>query len=165
MTCEVWRDAVGFPGYQVSSHGRVMSYRQTKPKVLAASKTTNGYVKFRLVSPNGIRTVMAHKLVAEAFIGPRPSDKPHIRHLDGNRENNSTENITYGSVRENQLDSIEHGTHYSSKLSYAKAAKIRSLYQSGGHSYRSLAKNFEVHHRTIAKIVLGECWVQGGDDR
>ena len=55
------------------------------------------------------RTKRVHTLVAEAFVGPRPSGHV-VRHLDGSRDNNNRDNLTYGTQADNVQDAIKHGT-------------------------------------------------------
>lgn len=45
--------------------------------------------------------VCIHTLVAEAFIGPRPSWARTVNHKDGNRTNNRAENLEWASYAEN----------------------------------------------------------------
>ena len=50
---------------------------------------------------------MVHTLVAEAFLGPRPSGL-NIRHLDGDSFNNHCDNLCYGTQKQNRADSLVH---------------------------------------------------------
>ena len=54
--------------------------------------------------------VPVHSMVAGAFLGPRPSPKHQVRHLDGDRMNNRATNLAWGSVQENMDDRERHGT-------------------------------------------------------
>ncbi|WP_221625413.1 HNH endonuclease [Homoserinimonas aerilata] len=48
-----------------------------------------------------------HRLVAFAFIGAPTG--PVVRHLDGNPDNNAVTNLAFGTVAENNRDTIRHG--------------------------------------------------------
>jgi hypothetical protein len=54
------------------------------------------------------KTLLAHKLIAEAFLGPRP-DGLVINHLDGSKANNAPSNLEYCSSRENTLHALRLG--------------------------------------------------------
>lgn len=107
--------------YEVSNLGRVRSLPRS-PKngkrgfpgtLLKLKRVGNGYYGVNLWKENKQKTVAVHVLVAESFIGIRPTGL-HIRHLDGNKKNNQLINLTYGTRSENALDSVMHGTHFQS---------------------------------------------------
>ena len=80
---EEWKDITGYEGlYQVSTLGNVRSYdkivgcrggktRLVKGKILAPTRSGNGYVKVMLTKNKTRRNRNVHRLVAEAFI-PNP---------------------------------------------------------------------------------------------
>ena len=49
-----------------------------------------------------------HTLVAQAFIGERPSPEHEVLHNDGDPWNNSVSNLRYGTTRENAQDRERH---------------------------------------------------------
>lgn len=114
-TEEHWRPVVGHEGsYEVSDQGRVRSiphliYRRghrphmSKMRVLRPGYTA-GYALVNL-PPSGTRTV--HTLVAEAFLGPCPSDQ-EVRHLNGDSRDSRAVNLAYGTHAENEADKRRH---------------------------------------------------------
>lgn len=50
---EIWADIAGFPKYQVSTFGRVKSFRRGKAKLLTAFKNNQGYWRVALTDPFG----------------------------------------------------------------------------------------------------------------
>lgn len=103
---EVWKDIPGYEGrYQVSDAGRVRSLKTGRGLVLAT--VSGGYAAVSL-GKNASRTV--HRLVALAFLGPAPEDKPLVLHRDGDRKNNLLSNLRYGSHYDNISDARRHGT-------------------------------------------------------
>ena len=58
----------------------------------------------------GKKSVAVHRLVALAFHG-EPEPGQLVRHLDGDQTNNVPSNLAWGTMAENQLDSVRHGTH------------------------------------------------------
>jgi hypothetical protein len=109
-SAEEWRPIPGFPGYEVSNMGRVLSHRRGRPRVLRQSPDGRRYQKVVLYREDLRATRPVHVLVALAFIGPRPAGL-QIRHLDGNSDNNRPWNLKYGTPTENMQDRFRHGTN------------------------------------------------------
>ncbi|SHJ58468.1 NUMOD4 motif-containing protein [Nocardiopsis flavescens] len=108
---EQWRAVVGFPGYEVSSLGNVRSWsRYKRGELLKLRPGTTGYPHVTLWRDGRCHRPKVHRLVALAFIGPRP-DGQQVRHLDGDRLNNAADNLAYGTPSQNVRDSVRHGTH------------------------------------------------------
>ncbi|WP_407641233.1 HNH endonuclease signature motif containing protein [Aurantiacibacter spongiae] len=69
----------------------------------------DGYPSVRLTI-NGKRSRLAvHRLVAREYLSPRPSPAHEVRHLDGDKTNNSVENLAWGTTKENAEDRERHG--------------------------------------------------------
>lgn len=108
---EIWKDVIGYEGiYQVSNLGRVKrigKYRnQVKEwdsnKILKPGKKNNGYMYCQLSKDNKTSPKMVHRLVAEAFI-ENPDNKKTVNHIDGNKANNTVENLEWNTYSENNL--------------------------------------------------------------
>lgn len=93
---EEWRPVVGWEGqYDVSSLGRVRRTVGSKRwGTILRFSYVKGYARCRLFRRPGITSVVVHRLVAEAFIGPRP-DGHEVNHKDGARANNRPDNLEY----------------------------------------------------------------------
>lgn len=164
MENEAWRPVPGFPDYEVSSFGRIKSYKRGSPKIIKDCAGNQGYRVVNLVeSFRKQKTVYIHRLVALAFLGPRPEGLV-VRHRDGDQNNNRLSNLIYGTQQENKEDQIAHGTHARgekiglAKLSYEAAEEIRRLYASGSYSLSQLGRLYGVAHSTIYSIVQGKTW-------
>lgn len=100
-------------GYEVSADGRVFSVRSNwRGKgsfEIVPTLNSHGYLRVRLSLPLGRVSRFVHKIVAAAFLGPRPSPQHEIRHLDGNKKNNSAVNLAWGTRKENAADREAHG--------------------------------------------------------
>lgn len=177
---EQWLGLVAYPGYEVSSLGRVRSrkrrgttaYAETPNMLATFIRKRDGYV-FLVLRVNGkSRNVLVHKLVLTAFVGPRPESVDGERmegcHFpDRDRTNNRVGNLRWGTSKENSEDSKIHGTlalcgargesHHSAKLTDSKVREIIRLHQ-GGRSARLLAKDFGVAHQTIYRVVERRGW-------
>lgn len=114
MSEMIWKSVAGFEGiYEVSSTGLVRSLDRVvkngltttkiaKGKILRAGRKENGYLQVCLGRRNN-RYV--HRLVGEAFV-PNPNNRPEIDHIDGNRQNNSCDNLRWVNRSENNFNPV-----------------------------------------------------------
>lgn len=113
--CEEWRDIKGYEGlYQVSNTGKVLSVervhlvnekhrRYTRAiggKEIKSKKDNCGYINVALHKDGERKIYKVHRLVAEAFI-PNPYNKKYVNHIDENKENNCSENLSWIDFKEN----------------------------------------------------------------
>ena len=114
------------PDYGVSSDGRVCSFR--KKKVLTPKRNWDGYLRVQLWHRCQCRYVSIHRLVAETYI-PNPMNLPFVNHKDGDKSNNSVENLEWCTQRENIQHAWETGL---SKSHLNKGGKrVRQLTKDG----------------------------------
>lgn len=113
----LWKTIGGFEDYEVSESGQVRSFKSGKAKVLKGSIHTGGYSQVVLWRDGEKSTQAVHRLVANAFLGPRP-DGMQVRHLDGNPANSHVSNLAYGTPSENMQDKHLHGTMRTSSCWY-----------------------------------------------
>jgi hypothetical protein len=107
---EEWRPIAGFPGYSVSSEGRVCS--DARGVLVQIPEPKMGYLRVRMMDPSRKRcTVLIHRLVVKAF-GDVPEGRWITRHLDGDHRNNRATNLRAGTYSENEHDIVRHGRHY-----------------------------------------------------
>lgn len=96
---ETWKPINGFPKYHVSNQGRIKNIESGR--IFTGTKDAFGYVHVRLINPEGTYTLRKiHRLVAEAFL-PNPEGKPIIDHKDGDKTNNTLENLRWVTYSEN----------------------------------------------------------------
>lgn len=94
---EVWKEF--YPGYLISKYGVVWSNRSNQVRKTSIDKYGYEYVT---ISDNGTKKFMIHRLVAEYFI-PKVEGKNCVNHIDGNKLNNSLENLEWCTVKENNI--------------------------------------------------------------
>lgn len=97
---EEWKDVPGFPGYRVSTEGRVMSMRRRKPRVLGGGMHRCGYRFVTLMVTENGRARMVPKtvshLVLETFVGPREPGQ-EARHVNNEPTDDRLANLVWGS--------------------------------------------------------------------
>lgn len=129
-----WRPVVGYEDiYRVSSKGEIQRIapgtRAGVGHVLKPSSRRSGHLHVSLCKNGTVRTTLVHRIVAFAFLGAPPADKPMVCHADGDPSNNAVENLRWDSSSGNYLDALRHGT------SVAKARGDRASHCSRGHEF------------------------------
>ena len=100
---EKWKKIDGFERYEVSDQGRVKRIAHIrrdkrgrismiKEVILKPEIVHNGYLRVGLYRNGKLWHRRIASLVAEAFLGQKPSDK-EIDHIDGNASNNKRDNL------------------------------------------------------------------------
>jgi hypothetical protein len=161
---EVWSKVPDYEEfYEVSNFGQFAKILSDGRQIRKLNVRTP-YVSVSVKSLNGgpQKSLYIHKLVAQVFIGNRP-DGFVIRHLDGNKYNNRVDNLAYGTVQQNALDSVKHKTHWHENngralLTERSVNAIRFLYQQKSINKTDLAKAFNVSISTIHAIIKGRNW-------
>ena len=171
---EIWKDIKNYEGmYQVSSLGRVRSLDRyvnssegrkqfIKGKILKLcyNQKINMY-EIHLRKNNKRKCFKVHRLVAEAFIkNDDPINKTTINHKDGNRKNNSLENLEWVSYSQNlkhaynKLNRPINKPKYSRRkcLSINKITKEQKLYK----SIAEASRNCHISETQIRRIAMEE---------
>lgn len=103
----------GYPTYFVTAEGRIWRIWGTKePRELKWRLDRNGYAQVTLKHKEGEQKTQGHfkkvhTLVISTFKGKNPGGM-HCRHLDGDKLNNSIENLCWGTPKENAADRKKH---------------------------------------------------------
>lgn len=103
--------------YDINELGEIYSHKTHK--ILSGTVYNTGYKMVRLTTEDGKKGYAIHRLVAENFI-PNPDNLPIVNHIDGNKLNNSVENLEWVSQADNRKHAIETGI---SKLAVGKREK------------------------------------------
>lgn len=188
---EEWKDIKGYEGlYQVSTMGRVRSLprknargQQLKGRYLKPLTTSDGYLCVRPFKGGKGRTILVHRLVAQAFI-PNPDNKPVINHKNEVKTDNRIENIEWATVEYN----VNYGTRnkraaesrVGQHFSEARIEKMRSgikewhrknpspvqkkvMCAETGEVFDSIKQAKErTHITTISHALRGYCLTAGG---
>lgn len=126
----IWKPVPEWPGYEVSNTGLVRSVprigadgRKLQGKPLAPRTSRSGH-QHVMVYRDRYRTPRAiHRLVLEAFVGPRPEGM-ECCHGDGNPANNNLENLRWDTHAENSKDRVRQGTHHETAKTHCKRGHL-----------------------------------------
>jgi hypothetical protein len=113
---EVWIPIAGYEGlYEVSSAGTVRSKdrldsigRAARGLLLRPETRPSGHLRVTLCRDGKTRRLWVHRLVLEAFVGPRPAGMEAC-HNDGNPVNNVPSNLRWDTKSANAQDRVRHG--------------------------------------------------------
>lgn len=164
LESEEWRPIKNIEGCEVSSLGRVRSYRYygsfREPHLVMGTLAKNGYLYVNLTDiPKTI-----HSYVLETFVGPRP-ERMEACHNNGIRTNNRLSNLRWDTTKANHRDSVRHGTHNQNglalgrcpkNLAAAQVSEMRSL--ASTHTQRQLARRYGLSQATVFDILHRKCW-------
>lgn len=161
-TQEIWKNISGFDDYMVSNLGRIKSFKQNKETILKGHTKINGYIVSALVNNNGKQiTKQIHQLVAEAFI-PKPDFNPDgsningilcVNHKDGNKLNNTVENLEWCDVTYNNRhaaklkDKIENSRHSHISSNALKLAKEIEYLRLSGYKWEDISNYYKISER------------------
>lgn len=145
--------------YRINKKGDIYSYYTNK--ILKQRNSKKGYPSVRLIINGKGTTKVVHRLVAQTFI-PNPDNHPQVNHIDGNKENNSVENLEWCTNDYNMKHSWEIGLRKSLKgeeIGTSKLLKheVVEIYESKESSYE-LAKKYDINISTVNLIRSGKTW-------
>jgi hypothetical protein len=172
---EIWKEIPGFEGYyEISNLTRVRSVS----RIIYDKKVGIKNLKSRILKPAnfmGYRRVLlcykgqrvnklVHRLFAQVFI-PNPENKPEVNHIDGNRSNNSLENLEWVTHRENMHHSVLTGLHWSKKGEEHFSARLTNIDviqmrkdRNNGMTYPEISKKYNVTKSTASHACYGTTW-------
>lgn len=115
MKCKLIQD---FPNYRIREDGVIESCYKLKSSIPCdvwrelkqIYDKSCGYMIVTLCHEGVRKNKRVHRLLLEAFV-PNPSNKAHVNHIDGNKLNNSLDNLEWATPKENTNHSIKMGLH------------------------------------------------------
>lgn len=145
---------VGIEGYEVSNMGRVRSLKYKHPQLMLTYDTRQGYEKvvLRCDGRNLGRTV--HRMVLEAFVGPRPEG--HVcEWKNGRIWDNKLKNLRWVA-----RDKAKSRFRPDKKPTFTKLtdAQVLEIWNSDEPGV-VLAERFDVSPTAVSRIRRGKTWV------
>jgi len=162
---ERWLPVVGFEDlYEVSSWGRIRRLTTRKAfkagTFLKPSLRTDGYLSLTFCRDGKHGSILAHQVVAAAFIGPcPPGHEVNHRHPDGDRARNWASNLEYVTSGSNNADQrIHRPAKYAVKMTASEAVEARRRV-AAGEPQDSIAADYGVTASNISVISRGGSWI------
>jgi len=134
---EEWRHIKGYEGmYLISSLGRVKSLPRVKvrsngrphtikERILKPALDSSGYLRVALSKDRKLTTLKIHRIVAEHFYTIEVNKE--VNHIDGDKTNNSVENLEWVTRSENVKHAFDIGLANSMRGSNNPTSKIDEL--------------------------------------
>jgi len=165
---EIWKDIQDFEGYyQVSNKGRVRSvdrvveavrlgkpwFRTIRGRILKQKLNKHGYFVVGLSIKSRTKTFTVHRLVAQSFC-KKSKDYNVVNHIDGNKENNSSDNLEWCTPRMNSrhAKSLNLLGRRPKEISKKDIDNILEYYEKG-YTAPEIAELYKYHAGTISKII------------
>ena len=153
MATELWKDIEEFPGYQVSNHGRVRSFKDfrgnitTEWKIIKPVINKDGYYELTLYTIDHKKvTKRVHRLVINTFIGEHP--ELVVNHIDGVKTNNFLNNLEFVTAEQNSTLASELGLYKTKSVRVLETGEIFN-------SVKDCARALNVHPSDISHHLSG----------
>lgn len=138
-----------YKGYHVAENGDVYSFWHRvygiieRPIKLVQHIDKKGYCSVWLggLTIKKRKLIKVHRLVANAYI-PNPDNKQQVNHKDGNKENNSVDNLEWATQDENMSHAV--------KMGYFKGSRP-------GKYRKTVIDGIEYESRSEAARACGVC--------
>lgn len=146
----------GFERYFIQEDGQVFDSKYNR--IVSTWVDTVGYRQCYLYDETGKKhSKRIHRLIAIAFV-PNPKNNPQVNHIDGNKLNNSIDNLEWVTNKEN----TQHG--YDNHLYKFKSRKHKiNVYTKENHEFvkqfasiRSMCEELDINRKTVTMILKKE---------
>lgn len=139
---EIWKAVpINFGNYELSTNGKLRN-KDTK-KELKFHVTDYGYLRVNIMQDGERSKVFLHKLMALTFID-NPENKKYVNHKDGNKLNNSIDNLEWATASENNIHALRTGLRSSKNRVMMKKEDVNLI--------KYLAKRTNLLQKTIAEL-------------
>jgi len=128
---EQWKPIENTEGrIEVSNHGRIRSNLRDG-RILKPTPDHKGYLRISVTIDGERRRYKVHREVAKAFI-PNPDNLPQVNHINGDKTDNSVNNLEWVTNRDNAKHALNSGlwanvTAASARTNELRKTKIYSI--------------------------------------
>lgn len=162
MNNEEWFNIDGQPLFEISSFGRVRSYKgvgrkpqkRNIPRIINLCKDGRGYYNFTVRENGKPKVLLVHIELAKSAI-PNPSNYKLVRHLNDIKTDNNLLNLKWGTKSDNMQDAIKNNK--SPRKNDLSNGVILFMYNSV-HSACSVARRYGVSPSMVTKIRTGRSY-------
>lgn len=140
--------------YEITKDGRVIN--KTNNHVLTPQPNGKGYLRVKIDG----KLQFVHRLVAQKYI-PNPNNYEQVNHIDGDKTNNSVDNLEWVSNQQNREHAVESGLHLQgedckwAKLDWQKVEYIRNHPEISVKQYSEI---YGVSQSTIKDVISYRTW-------
>ena len=140
--------------YVITENGEIINNRNGKK--LKPQPNGKGYLRVSI----GGKLQFIHRLVAEKYI-PNPENKPQVNHKDGNKLNNSVDNLEWVSNMENRQHAVKNLLHLSGeKCPWSKITKkdVDFIRENKQYTAKQISEMFNISMSNVRTIRQGRSW-------
>lgn len=142
-----WETIDEFPSYKISRNGKIYS---KEFKTIAVSHDHGGSLSIKLTFWGEYHIRKIHRLVAEAYI-PNPDNLPNVSHINGNKYDNSVENLMWCT----QVQSVKHAVNLG-KIPKPKGKTVMQYEIDGTYikTFKTIKRASELTNSSATTIAL-----------
>lgn len=162
----IYPEVVFNQDYRITENGEVWSPYRGWHKV-KLSETKKGYLRAGLMTSEGRKFFMVHRLVLEAYNPTKDSLFLQVNHIDGNKHNNNLSNLEWCTNQENMDHAMANGLAKKAKGEDVGGAKLKEseviqiAKRLSAHDYNSLSslgEEYGVSKYCISDIKRRRSW-------
>jgi hypothetical protein len=154
MAKRIWKQLKDYPNYEINQDGIVRNI--SKGNLMKWIDNGKGYKSVKLYNKKGGRLCLVHRLVMTTFT--EIQENKDVNHIDGNKSNNSVENLEWVTKKENMRHAHLNGL-MNNKLSIDDVRDIKKeVAIANRQTYREIGERYGVKGSIISKIANGNLY-------
>lgn len=144
-------------GYELTHEINKLGQIRGENKRIMGQPICNGYPTVHIRIKGRREKLYVHRLLGQHFI-PNPENKKTINHKDGNKKNNSLDNLEWATQAENNRHKYDTGLHITKKRSESPSSKLVLNTANGIYYGCSIeaAETIGVHPHTFRSWLRGD---------